>query len=48
VRSLHDVLEMNAYRADHLTLLPVHMSKFENRWSDFDEIWYGRHAVAGY
>jgi hypothetical protein len=28
--------------------LSVRMFQFENRWTDFDEIWYGRYANRGY
>jgi hypothetical protein len=40
MRSLHDVHEMNAYRAEHLSL-SVRMIQFENRSTDLNEIWYG-------
>jgi hypothetical protein len=48
MRSLHDVHEMYAYRADHVYLYvcpSVCMIKLENRWMDLDEIWYGRYAT---
>jgi hypothetical protein len=41
LRSLHDVHEMNTSRADHVCL-SVRMIQLENRWTDLDEIWYGR------
>jgi hypothetical protein len=44
MRSLHDVHEMNAYRADHVRL-SVRMIQLENRCTDLDEICQGRYAV---
>jgi hypothetical protein len=44
MRSLHDVHQMNAYMADHVCL-SVRMIQLENRWTDLDEIWYGRYAI---
>jgi hypothetical protein len=44
MRSLHDVYEMDAYRAGHVCL-SVRMIQLENRWTDFDEILYGRYAI---
>jgi hypothetical protein len=51
MRYSHDVLEMNAYRAGHvcLSVCPsVRMIQLENRWTDLDEIWYGRYATEDY
>jgi hypothetical protein len=45
MRSLHDVHEMNAHRSGHLS---VRMIQLENRWTDLDEIWYGRYATGDY
>jgi hypothetical protein len=47
VRSLHDVYEINAYRADHVCP-SVHMIQLEKWLTDFDEIWYIRYAIEGY
>jgi hypothetical protein len=44
MHSLHDVHEMNAYRAGHVCL-SVRMIQLENHWTDLDEIWYGRYAI---
>jgi hypothetical protein len=44
MRSLHNVYNMNAYRAGHVCL-SVRMIQQENRWTDLDEIWYGRCAI---
>jgi hypothetical protein len=43
MRSLHDMCEMNACRADHV-YLSARMIQLENRWTDFDEIWCGLYA----
>jgi hypothetical protein len=46
--SLHDVHDINAYRADHvsMTIQPrVYMIQLENCLTDFDEHWYGHHAT---
>jgi hypothetical protein len=45
MRSLHDVHEMNAYRARHVY---VRMIQLKDRWTDLDEIWYGRYAIGDY
>jgi hypothetical protein len=49
--SLHDVHEMNAYRAGH-ACLPIHPSvhtvKLENHVRDLDEIWYEHFAIGDY
>jgi hypothetical protein len=42
--SLHDVHEMNAFRTDHVSSF-VRMIQVVNRWTDLDEIWYGRYAI---
>jgi hypothetical protein len=47
IRSLHDVHELNAYRPG-LVCLSVRTIKLENRWTDLDEIWYGRYATGNY
>jgi hypothetical protein len=47
MRSLHDAHEMNAYRAGHVCL-SVRMIQLDNRWTDVDEIWYGRYATGDY
>jgi hypothetical protein len=47
MRSLHDVHETNACRAGHVCL-SVRMIQLESRWTDLDEIWYGRHAIGDY
>jgi hypothetical protein len=47
MRSLHDVHEMNEYRAGHVCL-SVRMIHLENHWMDLDEIWYGRYAIGDY
>jgi hypothetical protein len=44
MRSLHDVHEMNAYKAD-CACLSVRMIKLENRWMYLDEILYVRCAT---
>jgi hypothetical protein len=44
---LHDVHKMNAFWADRVCL-SVRMFELENRWTDFDGIWYGRYATGGY
>jgi hypothetical protein len=44
MRSLHDVREMNAYRANHVRL-SIHMIQLENRWTDLCEIWYGSYVI---
>jgi hypothetical protein len=46
-RSLHVVHEMNACRAGHVCL-SVRMIHLENRWTDFDEIWYRLYAIEDY
>jgi hypothetical protein len=46
MRSLHGMREMNAYRADRVRL-PVRMFQLENRWTNFDQIWYGNYATGG-
>jgi hypothetical protein len=33
-----------AYTADQVCL-SVRMIQLENRWTDLDEIWYGRYAI---
>jgi hypothetical protein len=38
---------MNAYRVGHVCL-HVRMILLENRWTDLDEIWYGRYANGDY
>jgi hypothetical protein len=40
MRSLHEVHEMNAYRAGQssLAFVSVRMIQLENRWTDLDEI----------
>jgi hypothetical protein len=51
MHSLHDAHEMNTYKAGHVCLsdhLQVHMIQLENRWTDLDQIWYGRYAVEVY
>jgi hypothetical protein len=48
MRSLHDVHEMNAYRTDHVCLsvrLSVRIIQLHNRWSNLDDICYGRNAI---
>jgi hypothetical protein len=47
LRSLHDVHEMNAKRAGNVCL-SVRMIQLENRWTDLDEICYGRYATGDY
>jgi hypothetical protein len=44
---LHDVHEMNAHKADHF-YLSVRIIQLDNRWTDLDEIWYGRFAIRDY
>jgi hypothetical protein len=44
---LHDVQEMNVCVVDHVRL-SVCMIQLENRWTDFDETWYGRYAIGDY
>jgi hypothetical protein len=46
MRYLHDVHEINAYRADHVRL-SVRMIRL-NHWTDLDDIWCGRHAIGIY
>jgi hypothetical protein len=51
MRSLHDLHEMNTYRAGHVCLsvrLSVHIIQLENLWTDVDEICYGRYAIGVY
>jgi hypothetical protein len=51
MRSLHDVHEMNAYGAGYVCLFvrpSARMIQLRNRWTDLDEIWYGRHAIGDY
>jgi hypothetical protein len=43
--SLHDVHEMNAYSLVMFVCVSVRMIQLENRWTDLDEIWYGRYAI---
>jgi hypothetical protein len=43
MHSLHDVYEVNTYRADHVCPLSVFYLKY--CWMDFDEIWYGDYAT---
>jgi hypothetical protein len=43
VHSLHNVHEMNAYRAGQVCV-SVHMIQ----QTDLDEIWYGRYAIGEY
>jgi hypothetical protein len=38
MHSLHDVHEVNAYRAVHVCL-SICIIQLENRWTDLDEIW---------
>jgi hypothetical protein len=40
---MHCVHEMNAYRADRVSVCPIHP---ENRWADLDETRYGRSDIA--
>jgi hypothetical protein len=47
MRSLHDAHEMNAQRTDHVCL-SVRVIQLEKRWTDLDEIWYGRYAIGAY
>jgi hypothetical protein len=44
MRSLHDVRDMDAYRADHVCL-SIRMIQLKNHWTDLDEIWYGRYTI---
>jgi hypothetical protein len=44
MRSLHDMHEMNAFWAGQVCL-SVHMIQLEHRWTELDEIWYGRYAT---
>jgi hypothetical protein len=44
MRSLHNVHEMNANRADHVCL-SVRMIQLDNLWTDLDEIWNGYYAI---
>jgi hypothetical protein len=39
MRSLHNVHEMNTYRAGHVCL-SIRVIQLENRWTDLDEILY--------
>jgi hypothetical protein len=37
---------MNANRTDHVRVCPsVNISRFENSWIDFGEIWYGHYIT---
>jgi hypothetical protein len=45
--SLHNVHEMNVYRAGHCLSVGLHDST-RDRWTDLDEIWYGHYATADY
>jgi hypothetical protein len=45
--SLHDVHELNSRRADRVCP-SVRMIQLENRWTDLDEIYYGRCAIRVY
>jgi hypothetical protein len=47
MRSLHDMHEVNAYRAGYVCL-SVRMIQLVNRWTHLGEIWYGRYAIGGY
>jgi hypothetical protein len=47
MRSLHDVHEMNAYRASHVCL-SVRIIILENCWTDLNKIWYGRYVIWDY
>jgi hypothetical protein len=40
MRSLHEVHEMNAYRAG-----PSRKIQLENHWTHLDEVWYGGCAI---
>jgi hypothetical protein len=44
---LHNVHEINAYRAGHVCL-SVHMIQLKNRWMDLDKISYGHYATGDY
>jgi hypothetical protein len=37
--------EMNTHGTHHMS---VRMIQLEIRWTDFDEIWYGRYATEDY
>jgi hypothetical protein len=45
--SLHDVHEMNEYKADHVCLSD-RMIQLEKRWTNLDNILYGRYAIGDY
>jgi hypothetical protein len=47
MHSLHDVHEMNTYRAGHVCL-SVRMIQLENYWFNLDEIWCGCYATGDY
>jgi hypothetical protein len=49
MRYLHGVHERNACGAEPVLCVrpSVHMFQLENRWTDFDEIWYVRSAIGG-
>jgi hypothetical protein len=47
VHYLHDAHEMNAYRADHVFCLSVHMNQVKIHWMDLDHI-SCRHAIEVY
>jgi hypothetical protein len=43
---LHDVHKMKAVWSDRVSICPsVRVFQLENRWADFDEIWYGCFAI---
>jgi hypothetical protein len=47
MRSLHEVHERNAYKAD--SVYPsVRKIQLENHWRELDEIWYGSCAIGNY
>jgi hypothetical protein len=48
MRSLHDLHEMNARRAGHVCVSARLIQLKKNRWTDLDEIWYGRYAIGDY
>jgi hypothetical protein len=47
MRSMHYVHKINLYMAGYICL-SVHMIQLDNRWTDLDEIWYGRYTIGIY